>query len=111
MPVNNAEDTFNYFEGFDKIVHLGLFFVLTVLIIWGQIYTAKTYQYRFIGLVKIVFITFIFGGGVELIQWKFFTYRSGDWWDLFSDMLGVSMAIFAFIVLHKKQDFKPNKTF
>ncbi|TAE41162.1 MAG: VanZ family protein [Sphingobacteriales bacterium] len=109
MPINNMGNTFSYFEGFDKLVHLGFFFVLAVLIFWGRINSLKNYH-LISDLTIAVLVTFCFGSGIELLQWKVFTYRSGDWWDLFADMLGVAMAIFAYILLHKKQDFITLKT-
>jgi len=47
-----------------------------------------------------VIITFMLGGIIELIQWKIFTYRSAEWWDLGCDMLGVMMGVFSYVILH-----------
>lgn len=105
MPMQNVSKTVRFFEGFDKVVHLGLFFVLTLFIFDGRSQELKTYRYRISTLLKIAIITFVFGGFIELLQWKIFTYRSGDWWDLFADMTGVAMALFSYIILHKKRDF------
>ncbi len=89
------------FEGFDKLVHLGFFFVLTVLLFYGKIREQKSYTYRTITILKILFITTILGGGIELLQYYIFTYRSAEWWDFFSDMIGVGMGIFSYIFLHR----------
>ena len=88
-----------FFDGFDKLVHMGLFFVLTVLLFYGKAQQQLSYKYGLLTLVKIILLTTILGGGVELLQWKVFTYRSGEWWDFFSDLLGVGMGIFSYICL------------
>ncbi len=106
--LSTASKAIRFFEGFDKVVHLGLFFVLTVLLFHGRQQQNKSYQYTFITLLKIAAFTFVFGGGIEIMQWKIFTYRAGDWWDLFADMLGVFMAMFSYIMVHRKNDFKFN---
>jgi VanZ family protein len=89
------------FEGFDKLVHTGFFFVLTVLLFFGKIRQQLSYNYRITTILKILFITAFLGGGIELLQWKVFTYRSAEWWDFFCDMVGVGMGIFSYILLHR----------
>lgn len=89
------------FEGFDKLVHTGFFFVLTVLLFYGKIRQQLSYTYRSITILKILLVTTILGGGIELLQYSVFTYRSADWWDFFADMTGVGMGIFSYIFLHR----------
>src|SRR5690606_2484377 len=97
------------FEGIDKLVHTGFFFVLTVLLFHGKIRQQKSYSYRVLTIVKILLFTGLLGGGIELLQWKVFTYRSAEWWDLFADMAGVGMAVFSYILLHRPGSHeKPN---
>lgn len=97
------------FEGIDKLVHTGFFFVLTVLLFHGKIRQQKSYSYRILTIVKILLFTGLLGGGIELLQWKVFTYRSAEWWDLFADMTGVGMAVFSYILLHRPvSNEKPN---
>ena len=89
------------FDGFDKLVHTGFFFVLTVLLFYGKIRQQLSYSYRFITILKILLITVILGGGIELLQLTVFTYRSAEWWDFICDMIGVGMGIFSYIFLHR----------
>jgi VanZ family protein len=89
------------FDGFDKLVHTGFFFVLTVLLFYGKIRQQLSYSYRFITILKILLITVILGGGIELLQLTVFTYRSAEWWDFVCDMTGVGMGIFSYIFLHR----------
>jgi len=91
-----------FFEGFDKIVHLGFFFVLTVFLFYGKIKQQNSYEYRLITIVKIFSINVILGGGIELLQWKVFTYRSAEWWDFFADVVGMCMGVFSYLLLHRK---------
>jgi len=99
MPATPGDGFF--FEGFDKMTHLGFFFVLSVLLFYGKIKYQHHYGYRKLTILKIVLINVIIGGGIELLQWKVFTYRSGEWWDFACDMLGCLMAVFSYILLHK----------
>ena len=89
------------FEGFDKLVHTGFFFVLTVLLFYGKIRQQLSYSYRMMTVLKILLITVILGGGIELLQLTVFTYRSAEWWDFICDMIGVGMGIFSYIFLHR----------
>lgn len=104
--VTDNHDTF--FEGFDKLVHLGLFFVLTSLILRGKLRQRKANTLKLITIFKIVIFSVFFGAFIELLQWKVFTYRSGDWWDLFCDTLGVAMAVFSYYCLNLENYGKNN---
>jgi VanZ family protein len=90
-----------FFEGFDKLVHLGFFYVLTILLFYGKIKHQHNYSFRSLTIFKIIVITAALGGGIELLQWKFFTYRSAEWWDFGCDMTGVFMGVFSYVLLHK----------
>jgi len=89
------------FDGFDKLVHTGFFFVLTVLLFYGKIRQQLSYSYRMMTVLKILLITVILGGGIELLQLTVFTYRSAEWWDFICDMIGVGMGVFSYIFLHR----------
>lgn len=102
IPPQDIPGRQRFFEGFDKMVHLGFFFVLTVFLFYGKIKQQNSYDYRIITILKILFIGLALGGGIELLQWKVFTYRSAEWWDFFSDMTGVGMGIFSYLLLHRK---------
>jgi len=90
-----------FFVGFDKMVHLGFFFVLTILLFYGKIKSQLNYSFSIGTIFKIIFFTFIIGASIELIQLKFFDYRSAEWWDLGADMIGVFMGVFSYIILHR----------
>ena len=102
IPMSDVPGHNRFFEGFDKMVHLGFFFVLTVFLFYGKIKQQNSFEYRFYTIVKIVLINVLIGGGIELLQWKVFTYRSAEWWDFFADMLGMCMGVFSYLLLHRK---------
>lgn len=110
IPISEVPGNNHFFEGFDKMVHLGFFFVLTVFLFYGKIKQQNSFEYRFLTIVKIVLINVILGGGIELLQWKVFTYRSAEWWDFFSDMLGLGMGVFSYLLLHRKSHLFKSKT-
>jgi VanZ family protein len=90
-----------FFEGFDKLVHLGFFYVLTVLMFYGKINYQHNYRFRSLTIFKIILITAGIGAGIEFLQATFFTYRSAEWWDFGCDMIGVMMGVFSYVLLHK----------
>nr|WP_294896488.1 VanZ family protein [uncultured Pedobacter sp.] len=102
IPMSDVPGNNKFFEGFDKMVHLGFFFVLTVFLFFGKIQQQNSFEYRPLTIVKILLISSIIGGGIELLQLEVFTYRSAEWWDFFSDMLGCSMGVFSYLLLHRK---------
>ena len=99
MPGPNGPGIF--FEGFDKMVHLGFFFVLTIFLFYGKIKHQHNYSFRSLTIFKIILVTASLGAVIEFLQWQFFTYRSAEWWDFACDMIGVFMAVFSYILLHK----------
>ncbi|TCC94264.1 glycine cleavage system protein H [Pedobacter frigiditerrae] len=98
MPESNDLDIF--FTGFDKMTHLGFFYVLTILLFYGKIKYQHNFSFRSLTIFKVILINAIIGGGIELLQWKVFTYRSAEWWDFGCDMLGALMGVFSYILLH-----------
>lgn len=89
-----------FFTGFDKLAHLGFFYVLTILLFYGKIKYQHNYSFRSLTIFKVILISFIIGGGIELLQWKVFTYRSAEWWDFAADMIGCLMGVFSYVLLH-----------
>lgn len=69
----------------DKVVHFGMFFILSLLLVCPLEY------YSALSVKKIyaiaVAVAFVYGGGIELLQHYFFN-RGGDVWDLAADLAG-----------------------
>lgn len=101
MPVDQLSQGVPVFDGIDKLVHTGFFFVLTVLLFYGKIRQQKSYNFRIVTILKILLITIGLGAAIELLQLNVFTYRSAEWWDLFCDVAGVGMGVFSYIFLHR----------
>lgn len=99
--LSGASNSELFFTGFDKLVHLGFFFVLTILLFYGKIKYQHNYSFRSLTIFKIILISVVIGGGIELLQWKVFTYRSAEWWDFACDMIGTFMGVFSYVLLHK----------
>lgn len=98
MPESSGSGFF--FKGFDKMAHLGFFYVLTILLFYGKINFQHNFSFRSLTIFKVVVISAILGGGIEILQWKVFTYRSAEWWDFACDMIGSFMGVFSYVLLH-----------
>ena len=98
-----------FFIGFDKMAHLGFFYVLTILLFYGKINYQHSYNFRSLTILKVILISAVLGGGIELLQWKVFTYRSAEWWDFGCDMLGALMGIFSYVLLHRSSYHNSHK--
>jgi VanZ family protein len=76
----------------DKLVHSGIYFFLTILMISGF---KKRFHYGFFftrtGLVSFVLAT-LYGGLIEILQANCFINRSGNWPDFTANMLGALLA-------------------
>ena len=108
MPASEEGGAGFFFVGFDKMVHLGFFYVLTILLFYGKIKNQQGYSFRLFTIFKIVLVTAGLGGLIEFLQMEFFTYRSAEAWDFACDMFGVMMGVFSYILLHKS-DFNEKK--
>ncbi len=96
VSLGKAGESHLFFKGFDKLTHTGLFFVLTVFTFYGLI--RKQVRLSLFMFSVVLIFMFLFGGAIELLQWKVFTYRSAEWNDLFCDVLGSLMGIFSILV-------------
>jgi VanZ family protein len=89
-----VSETHTFFAGFDKLTHTGLFFTFTVLCCNGFIRQQKPPSFPYKQLAVVAFIAIFYGGLIEILQLEVFTWRDGDWNDMFCDVLGVCMGIF-----------------
>ena len=93
----------SFFEGFDKMVHLGLFYILCILSIFGSISYRQSYRLPISTILKLLILSIALGGGIEILQWKIFTYRSAEWWDFICDITGSVMAVVTYLLWHTKE--------
>jgi VanZ family protein len=87
-----------FFPGFDKLVHCGFFFVLVVFYCNGLIRKTLPLPLSYKSVIIVTVIAIIYGGIIELLQLTIFTWRSGEWNDLFADAVGASMGAFSVII-------------
>jgi len=98
IKIGKIEQSSIFFPGFDKLVHCGFFLVFVVFfandIIRQHNYTFLPFKYAI-----LVFVTaIIYGGSIELLQWLVFTWRDGDWNDLFADTIGAGMGMYSVLI-------------
>lgn len=86
------------FPGIDKLVHTGVFFVFTVLMLFASLKNSKSLKLMSVTVVLILFIASSFAIGTELIQDKLTSYRSFELWDIFADHVGIAMGYFAYLL-------------
>lgn len=104
MPSDNMPGT-SYFEGFDKMAHCGFFFVFTVLLLTGSIVQSKGRASKIKTILITLLITSFFAFGTEALQYYLTTGRQADWWDIFADYVGIGMALFSYMLFHRKRVF------
>ena len=89
------------FEGADKLIHTGFFFVFGILMFHASIRIRGTRKPTVRVLLRVIAISIAFALLTEFLQWKVFTYRSAELWDLLANFTGIGMACFAYICLHR----------
>ncbi len=79
----------NYYTSFDKVLHLGLFFVLALL--------------GYLNVPSITVVTafaVLVAGGTEILQ-GFTAYRSRELWDFVADMVGTGVGLVVAVRLRR----------
>jgi VanZ family protein len=87
-----------FFEGFDKLTHCGLFFVLVVFYVNGYLRKNCLDTLSMFPAFVITLAAIAFGAAIELLQLYVFTWRGAEWADLFCDTVGTCMAMFCILV-------------
>ncbi|WP_353196067.1 VanZ family protein [Parapedobacter defluvii] len=103
---SESTDSIPKFPGIDKLVHSGFFFVFTVLLYYGAIRKGGTARPSWGITMRVIIFSFLFALFTEFLQWKIFTYRSAEAWDLFADVVGTGMGVFAYLLLHNSYRIK-----
>ena len=81
-----SSDTYDVVSGLDKLVHVGLFGGVAVLLCWN-LNSVSPQTMRFVFL-----LTTAFAAVIELVQGQL-RYRSGDFWDLLAGALGAILGV------------------
>lgn len=90
--------------GIDKFVHTGLYGFLCLIIWWERLRQAKTRPLNRVHcFIGAFLLPILMSGSIELLQAYATTCRSGDWWDMAANTLGVVLTwIFVTIMLKNK---------
>src|SRR5689334_20583292 len=97
-----------FFPGFDKLVHSGFFFILVILWCNGIIRQQNVRPISYKTAALVTFISILFGGLIELLQLTIFTWRNGEWPDLFADATGASMGILGVLIIDRAKNHEKN---
>jgi hypothetical protein len=99
-PINIDADKLSRFSfpGIDKLVHTGIFFVFTVLLLFASLKNDRTVRLISFPIVLILIVSSFFAIATELIQEYFATYRAFELWDIFADHVGIGMAYFSYLL-------------
>ena len=93
----------------DKIVHFGMFFVLSAVSLFDyyKLHDGEPSRIRWIFWGFVVPV--IYGAAIEMMQKYFFSYRSAEWADFIADVLGsLTATVIAIIYMNKKKKSKIN---
>jgi len=92
---------------FDKIVHLGFYFVASFLFLLFIEKTSLNKQTKNIKIFSAIVIHLTIGVLIEYLQENYVSGRSGELEDVFANFLGI---LFAIIIYHSKWNYfsRPN---
>lgn len=94
---NSGLSRFN-FAGVDKLVHTGIFFVFTVLLLFASLKNDRSLRLISTSIILNIIIASSFAIGTELIQEHLTNYRSFEHWDIFADHVGIGMGYFSYLL-------------
>lgn len=88
----------------DKVVHFGMFFILSLLMRQGF----ECWKYRNLKTIYVITIgvSLLYGGLIEILQYSFFN-RGGDVWDLLADIAGAAAGCLLYPTARKLKDRFP----
>lgn len=84
----------------DKLVHAGMYAILTLLMIIGFLKQRKSNYIRFNAIRLSVIVTAIYGILMEIIQ-SFTPERGFDWIDMMANILGAFLGFGLFVLIYK----------
>jgi VanZ family protein len=94
----NGEPPSFYFLGMDKIIHTLMYGTLSFLVL-NEYLKRKTF--RFLTFSLLIIVTWAYSIIMELLQYYFIEYRSGDIKDAIANIIGIVLA--ALILLFYKK--------
>jgi len=94
--------TWLFIPYFDKLIHLGMYFSFSFVLIFDLFKAKPAYSYSKIYLISAL-IAIIYGASLEIFQAILTQSRSGDMLDLAFNSLGVLFALLLWIVIKKSK--------
>lgn len=91
----------------DKLVHFAMYFGFSGACFFAYIHLVRLFNYL-MALFLCFVLPVLFGGLIEILQWKYCPGRSGDWFDLLADTLG-ALTVIPFALYYKKVHQKKYK--
>lgn len=85
------------FEGFDKVVHFMMYFILSLLLSWA----VKTEQ-KYMRLFLIIPVTIGWGIFMEIMQYEMHLGRSFDIFDMLANSTGVGVGVLLYVIVTRK---------
>lgn len=81
------------FWQFDKLVHTGIYMVLSGLLLFAYSKQYQEPQKRYSLAVKVILFAIFYGGFMEILQHYIFINRSGNWFDFSANTLGAILGV------------------
>lgn len=88
---------------FDKIVHMGMYFILSGLLWVEFLRSHKVGDSMWRAWIGAFLCPVLFSGLVEIMQEYCTSYRGGDWYDFLANTIGAALAsLIAYTILRPK---------
>mgnify|MGYP001493846119 CR=1 FL=1 len=87
-----------YFEGMDRFIHVGMYGLLTILILFTY-FLDKKIKLRPTSI--IIILVLLYSILMEFVQFYFIDYRSGYYHDVIANLVGILLATGS-IILYRK---------
>ncbi len=85
------------FEGFDKVVHFMMYFILSLLLSW-----AVKAEQKYMRLFLIIPVTIGWGIFMEIMQYEMHLGRSFDFYDILANSTGVGVGVLLYVIVTRK---------
>lgn len=94
------------FFGFDKVVHVSIYLILSILMLFGLLFSETIKKVTLKLQVVVSFSGILFGGLMEICQHYIFINRSGNWYDFIANAIGALLGVILYPHLLKLLPFK-----
>ncbi len=105
LPGNYIPQVSSFWEwlSYDKIVHVGVFAILSFLILHGMLQQYLSGNHRYLFVVGAVGFSLAYGLLTEVLQAHVFIGRDGNAYDFYADSIGAFCGWFIFSYAYRKK--------